>query len=144
MEPTTLKLRGPTSGMNKLPENRLPLNMQNLDTRITSVFISMGISITGKGCTYLRCAAAEAYNHPENAIYVTKTLYPAVARKCRAPSVRGLERTCHHAISRAFHGGYSHEFVKILGKAYIKCPTCSEFIRGVVSYLKEQDGADNL
>ncbi len=139
-----LKLRGPSFEMNKLPKKRLPLNEQNLDTRIASVFISMGISITGKGFAYLRCAVAEAYEHPENAIYVTKTLYPVVARKCHAPTSRGIERTCHNAIFRAFHGGYGDEFVKILGKAYIKCPTCSEFIRGVAAYLREENNTDTL
>ena len=130
--------------MNNAPETRSPSAEQNLDARITSILISTGISITGKGFTYLRCAVTEAYNHPENAIYVTKTLYPAVAKKCHAASAGGVERTCHHTISRAFYGGYRDEFVKILGKAYMNCPTCSEFIRAVAACLREQDNTDNL
>ncbi len=115
-----------------------------LDIRVTELLLQLGISASTRGYTYLRVAIMQAYQEPESAVYVTKTLYPLVARKCNATNSASVERTCHHSIARAFNRGYREEFVNILGISASKCPTCSEFIRGVASCLRELDKIDIL
>lgn len=115
-----------------------------LDVRTTELLLKLGIPASNRGYLYLRFAIMHTYKEPESAIYVTKTLYPLVARTCRATNAQSVERTCHHAIRRAYDGGFREDFISILGIAAVKCPTCSEFIRAAADYLHSLDGTEGL
>lgn len=119
-------------------------NDTGLDIRVTALLIRLGINACSKGYSYLRCAIMQAYNEPESAIYVTKTLYPRVARKCKAPSICAVERSCRHAIQSAFNDCDNSEFEEIFGLSATECPTCSVFIRGAADYLHQEDETDYL
>lgn len=121
-----------------------PEQFTALEIRVTELLMRLGIPACSLGYNYLRFAIIHTYENPEDSIYVTKTLYPMVARKCGAVSTSSVERTCHHAIEKGYHGGYRNEFINRFGIGSAKCPTCSEFIRASAQYLREKHGKDYL
>ncbi len=109
-----------------------------LDIQITDILIYLGIPVSCKGYDYLRCSIILAYHSPDITEYITKTLYPKVARLCHASDAAGVERNCRHAVERACRIGRIFEFGR-----YFDCdithrhPTCAQFISAIARRLHE-------
>ncbi len=110
-----------------------------LDIRTTDMLLKLGIPASSQGYCYLRSAIILAYHDPEATEYITKTLYPKVARLCHACSVESVERNCRRAIDRALVC-HTEALTEYLGKTEsFRRPTCAEFILTIARYLHSED-----
>lgn len=82
-----------------------------LESQAAKVLLEYGFPVELRGYEYLRCAVALTYRSPELAEYVTKTLFPKVARLCANTSVSSVARGCRHAIEYAFDRGNLDELL---------------------------------
>ena len=101
-----------------------------LHIRASKILIHMGIPPCSKGYEYLRRAIIETYHSPDATEYITKSLYPRVARICRASSVTGIGRSCQRAIECAYQNS---DVRKYFGGD--KPPSCAQFISAVANHL---------
>ncbi len=76
-----------------------------LEGRAAKILLEYGFPAELRGYEYLRCAVALTYRSPELTEYVTKTLFPKVARLCGNTSISSVARGCRHAIEYAFDHG---------------------------------------
>ena len=83
----------------------------NLEARAAKILLEYGFPAELRGYEYLRCAVALAYRSPELTEYVTKTLFPKVARMCPHASASSVARGCRHAIEYAFDHGSLDELL---------------------------------
>lgn len=114
---------------------------ESLRNRVTAIWRKAGIPAHLKGYRYAIEAVIDVYERPNMIDAITKELYPAVAEVYDTTPFR-VERAIRHAIEVAWNRG-SVEFLDgIFGYTihYEKSkPTNSEFIAGIVEYLREQD-----
>lgn len=73
--------------------------------------IALGFPADHKGYEYIRCAIVEVSCDPELTGYVTKTLYPRVARICGEPTASNVSRACRRAIAYACDFGELRDFI---------------------------------
>lgn len=112
-----------------------------LYNRVTDILLRFGVSASSCGYEYIRCAIILAYHNPEITEYATKTLYPKVARLCRAVSSASAERNCRRAVERAI-SAKTNALTKIFGDITPeRRPTCANFILTVANYLHAVDTA---
>lgn len=77
----------------------------HLEAKAAKILLEYGFPVELRGYEYLRCAVALTYRSPELTEYVTKTLFPKVARLCGNASASSVARGCRHAIEYAFDRG---------------------------------------
>lgn len=108
------------------------------DMKITKILLKFGIRANCSGYKYLRCAIMYACLTPGVTKYITKTVYPFVARAYGiTPSVVG--RTCRRAIDAAYNGKNNSAITEYFKSCDIMCkPTCSEFIILTSNLLKNE------
>ncbi|MBQ2766063.1 MAG: sporulation initiation factor Spo0A C-terminal domain-containing protein [Clostridia bacterium] len=113
-----------------------------LNIRTTKMLLNLGIPASSQGYCYLRSAIMLAYYDPEATEYITKTLYPKVARICRACSVESVARNCRRAIDRAFVNR-TETLSECFGETenYSR-PTCAEFILTIAEHLHCEERSD--
>ena len=102
----------------------------NLDERISNIFINVGIPPHIKGYTFLREAVKMAIEKPEMVNNITKKLYPSIAEKFGTTPSK-VERAIRHAIEVAWSRGRIESINNILGvRAFVgkEKPTNGEFI----------------
>ncbi len=110
----------------------------DLETQVTQVIHQIGVPAHIKGYQYLRTAIIMAVKDAEIINYVTKMLYPTVAKQYQTTSSR-VERAIRHAIEVAWDRGdvdvlnayFGYTIQNNRGK-----PTNSEFIAMIADNLR--------
>ena len=108
-----------------------------VDEKISEIFISIGIPPHTKGYGYLREGIKMTIEKPYVINYVTKELYPSIAKKFDT-SPSKVERAIRHAIEVAWNRGRIDAINAIFGtRIYLgkEKPTNSEFIALVADKL---------
>ena len=101
-----------------------------IEEKITNIFITVGIPAHIKGYQFLREAIKLAIANPEIINSITKKLYPTIAEKY-ATSASKVERAIRHAIEVAWNRGKIENINNLFGiKVYSsnEKPTNGEFI----------------
>ena len=113
-------------------------NARNLEAQVTRIIHRIGVPAHIKGYQYLRTAILMATDDPDIINYVTKMLYPTVAKQYKTTSSR-VERAIRHAIEVAWDRGdvdvlneyFGYTIQNNRGK-----PTNSEFIAMISDRLR--------
>ncbi|MBP5372630.1 MAG: sporulation transcription factor Spo0A [Clostridia bacterium] len=103
---------------------------QNIDEKISKIFISVGIPPHIKGYAYLREGVKMAIDSPQIINSITKQLYPSIGEKY-STSASKVERAIRHAIEVAWNRGRIDSINSVFGvRAYVgsEKPTNGEFI----------------
>ena len=110
----------------------------DLESKVTNILHEIGVPAHIRGYHYMREAIVLAVNDIEVLNYITKELYPAIAKKCSTTPSR-VERAIRHAIEVAWDRGdvdvlnsyFGYTIHNSRGK-----PTNSEFIALISDKLR--------
>ena len=121
-------------------ENRAAYNRETRirERKITQVILALGIPANIKGYQYLREGILLAMEDMEMVNYITKMLYPSIAKQYKTTPSR-VERSIRHAIDVAWNRGCMENIDKIFGyPVYFQKekPTNSEFIAFIADTLR--------
>lgn len=108
------------------------------ERKITQVILALGIPANIKGYQYLREGILLAMEDMEMVNYITKMLYPSIAKRYKTTPSR-VERSIRHAIDVAWNRGCMENIDKIFGyPVYFQKekPTNSEFIAFIADTLR--------
>ncbi len=111
---------------------------ETLEVLISRVLHTIGIPAHIKGYTYLRYAIAMTVEDPDIINYVTKSLYPSVAKEYGTTTSR-VERAIRHAIEVAWDRGDVDTLTGYFGYTISRQrgkPTNSEFIAMIADKLR--------
>lgn len=124
----------------KANSNRNADNVSDTPTesQITEILHTLGIPAHIKGFAYLRCAIGMTIADPDMINYVTKSLYPSVAKQFGTATSR-VERAIRHAIEVAWDRGDVDTLNRYFGYTISRQrgkPTNSEFIAMISDKLR--------
>lgn len=108
------------------------------ESQITEILHTLGIPAHIKGFAYLRCAIGMVIADPDMINYVTKSLYPSVAKQFGTATSR-VERAIRHAIEVAWDRGDVETLNRYFGYTISRQrgkPTNSEFIAMISDKLR--------
>ena len=108
------------------------------ESQITEILHTLGIPAHIKGFAYLRCAIGMTIADPDMINYVTKSLYPSVAKQFGTATSR-VERAIRHAIEVAWDRGDVDVLNRYFGYTISRQrgkPTNSEFIAMISDKLR--------
>ncbi len=109
-----------------------------IERSVTSVMHGLGIPAHIKGYQFLRTAITKTINDPDMINYVTKSLYPTVAR-IHGTTPSRVERAIRHAIEVAWDRGDVDTLTSYFGYTISRQrgkPTNSEFIAMIADNLR--------
>ena len=110
----------------------------NLEIDVTNLLLEIGIPAHIKGYQYIREGIMLSFYDKNMLHYITKCLYPTIAKKYKTTS-SSVERTIRHAIEVAFRRGnrqvLEEIFSNTIGSKKTK-PTNSEFIALLTDKLR--------
>lgn len=121
-------------------ENKQPLLEEQLENDVTRIIRELGIPAHIKGYHYIRDSIILAVNDMNILNYITKLLYPTIAKKYKTTS-SSVERAIRHAIEVAFSRGKVEMLEDFFGytvHAGKGKPTNSEFIALIADKLRLQ------
>ncbi len=133
-----LKEPVPASSRNLSGVCYAPRTSCDLETRVTSILHEIGVPAHIRGYHYMREAIIMAINDIDVLNYITKELYPAIAKKCNTTPSR-VERAIRHAIEVAWSRGQVDAIDSIFGytvSGHKGKPTNSEFIALIADRLR--------
>jgi len=110
----------------------------NLETKITGILHDIGVPAHIRGYHYMREAIMMAVDDLDILNYITKELYPTIARKCNTTPSR-VERAIRHAIEVAWSRGKVEIIDSLFGYTinnHKGKPTNSEFIALIADRLR--------
>lgn len=110
----------------------------SLESKVTGILHNIGVPAHIRGYHYMREAILMAVDDIDILNYITKELYPAIAKKCNTTSSR-VERAIRHAIEVAWNRGKIEEIDKFFGYTINNSkgkPTNSEFIALIADRLR--------
>ena len=110
----------------------------NIEQRVTNVLHEIGVPAHIRGYHYMREAIMMAVNDMDVLNYITKELYPSIAKKCNTTSSR-VERAIRHAIEVAWSRGKIDAIDSLFGYTINNNkgkPTNSEFIALIADRLR--------
>lgn len=110
----------------------------SLEENITAYIQQLGVPAHIKGYQYMRHAIAMVINDEDLINYITKVLYPSVAKKYNTTSSR-VERAIRHAIEVAWDRGNPEVLNEFFGYTILGSkgkPTNSEFIALVADKIR--------
>lgn len=110
----------------------------NLETRVTNMLHEIGVPAHIRGYNYMREAIIMAINDMDILNYITKELYPSIAKKCNTTPSR-VERAIRHAIEVAWNRGKIDAIDNLFGytiNTHKGKPTNSEFIALIADQLR--------
>lgn len=117
----------------------------DLETRVTNILHEIGVPAHIRGYHYMREAIMMSVNDMDVLNYITKELYPSIAKKCNTTPSR-VERAIRHAIEVAWNRGkveVIHELFGYTVNNHKGKPTNSEFIALIADRLRlEQKPAE--
>lgn len=108
------------------------------EAEVTQVMLAVGIPANIKGYQYIREGILLSMEDMEMVNYITKMLYPSIAKRYKTTSSR-VERSIRHAIEVAWERGKMENMEKIFGYPVDfqkEKPTNSEFIALVADMLR--------
>ncbi|MBS5794488.1 MAG: sporulation transcription factor Spo0A [Lachnospirales bacterium] len=136
------------SRINQLKENNISNNNNNkigpnyteldLETRVTNILHEIGVPAHIRGYHYMREAIIMAIGDIDVLNYITKELYPSIAKKCNTTPSR-VERAIRHAIEVAWSRGRIDAIDNLFGYTinnHKGKPTNSEFIALIADRLR--------
>lgn len=117
---------------------KTPKKAYNLENRVTTLLHEIGVPAHIRGYNYMRESIMIAVDNPDVLNYITKELYPEIAKRCNTTPSR-VERAIRHAIEVAWSRGnletkdnlFSYTINVNKGK-----PTNSEFIALIADRLR--------
>jgi two-component system response regulator (stage 0 sporulation protein A) len=110
----------------------------DLETRVTNILHEIGVPAHIRGYHYMREAIIMAINDIDVLNYITKELYPSIAKKCGTTPSR-VERAIRHAIEVAWSRGKVDVIDSLFGYTinnHKGKPTNSEFIALIADRLR--------
>lgn len=113
---------------------------RNLESEVTDIIREIGIPAHIKGYQYIREAICMTVEDPNMLNYITKLLYPTIAKKYKTTS-SSVERAIRHAIEVAWSRGKMDVIQDMFGytiHAGKGKPTNSEFIALIADKLRLQ------
>ncbi|MCL2396841.1 MAG: sporulation transcription factor Spo0A [Defluviitaleaceae bacterium] len=115
------------------------LNLQiNIEQKVTNILHEIGVPAHIRGYHYMREAIMMAVNDMDVLNYITKELYPSIAKKMNTTSSR-VERAIRHAIEVAWSRGKIDAIDNLFGYTinnHKGKPTNSEFIALIADRLR--------
>lgn len=115
-----------------------PRTSYDLESRVTAILHEIGVPAHIRGYNYMREAIIMDINDIDVLNYITKELYPAIAKKCDTTPSR-VERAIRHAIEVAWSRGRVDAIDNIFGytvSGHKGKPTNSEFIALIADRLR--------
>lgn len=115
-----------------------PLQTYDLETIVTDYIHELGVPAHIKGYQYMRSAIMMVVENMELLNYITKQLYPEIAKKYSTTSSR-VERAIRHSIEVAWNRGRPETMNEIFGYTIDNGkgkPTNSEFIAMVADRVR--------
>lgn len=124
---------------------KAPKKAYNLESEVTTLLHEIGVPAHIRGYNYMRESIMIAVNDAEVLNYITKELYPEIAKRCNTTPSR-VERAIRHAIEVAWSRGsletkdnlFSYTINVNKGK-----PTNSEFIALIADKIRLEMKAAN-
>jgi len=113
-------------------------NAINLETKVTGILHEIGVPAHIRGYHYMREAIMMAVDNIDVLNYITKELYPTIAKKCNTTPSR-VERAIRHAIEVAWSRGKVDVIDQMFGYTinnHKGKPTNSEFIALIADRLR--------
>ncbi len=110
----------------------------DLETRVTNILHEIGVPAHIRGYHYMREAILMAISDIDVLNYITKELYPSIAKKCNTTPSR-VERAIRHAIEVAWSRGRIDVIDNFFGYTinnHKGKPTNSEFIALIADRLR--------
>lgn len=110
----------------------------DLEKDVTNILLEIGIPAHIKGYQYIREGIIMAFNDRNMLHYITKFLYPSIAKKYKTTS-SSVERTIRHAIEVAWRRGNIEILEEIFGNTICAGkgkPTNSEFMALLTDKLR--------
>ncbi len=126
--------------INFLSEQNSVSKNNDLETIVTDIIHELGVPAHIKGYQYIRTAIMMVVENMDMLNYITKRLYPEIAKKYQTTSSR-VERAIRHSIEVAWTRGHQETMDKIFGYTvhlYKGKPTNSEFIAMVADRIRLQ------
>lgn len=124
-------------GVCEEPPELPPPPSPNVDDRMSSIFLSLGIPAHIKGYQFLREGVRLVIEQPDRINRITKELYPSIARRY-ATSPSKVERAIRHAIEMAWSRGRVESLNRAFGCRVAipeDKPTNGEFIALIADKL---------
>ncbi|MDR1705469.1 MAG: sporulation transcription factor Spo0A, partial [Clostridiales bacterium] len=109
-----------------------------IEARVTGILHEIGVPAHIRGYHYMRNAIVMAVNNLDVLNYITKELYPSIAKKCGTTPSR-VERAIRHAIEVAWSRGRIDAIDNLFGytvNTHKGKPTNSEFIALIADRLR--------
>lgn len=110
----------------------------SLEVKVKTILHRLGVPAHVKGYQYLTDAIIMGIEDKENLEYITKVLYPNVAKKNHTTATR-VERAIRHAIEVLYNRGNIELLEKLFGFSVNPekgRPTNSEFICAIVDHIR--------
>ncbi len=115
-----------------------PIHSCDLETKVTNILHEIGVPAHIRGYHYMREAIMMSVNDMDVLNYITKELYPSIAKKCNTTPSR-VERAIRHAIEVAWNRGKIDAIDALFGYTinnHKGKPTNSEFIALIADRLR--------
>lgn len=115
----------------------------DLETKVTNILHEIGVPAHIRGYHYMREAIMMSVNDMDVLNYITKELYPSIAKKCNTTPSR-VERAIRHAIEVAWNRGKIDAIDSLFGYTinnHKGKPTNSEFIALIADRLRLEQKA---
>ena len=115
----------------------------DLEAKVTNILHEIGVPAHIRGYHYMREAIIMSVNDMDVLNYITKELYPAIAKKCNTTPSR-VERAIRHAIEVAWSRGKIDSIDSLFGytiNTHKGKPTNSEFIALIADRLRLEQKA---
>ena len=115
----------------------------DLETKVTNILHEIGVPAHIRGYHYMREAIVMSVNDMDILNYITKELYPSIAKKCNTTPSR-VERAIRHAIEVAWNRGKVDAIDSLFGYTinnHKGKPTNSEFIALIADRLRLEQKA---
>ncbi|MFI3175239.1 MAG: sporulation transcription factor Spo0A [Bacillota bacterium] len=118
-------------------------NSYDLETKVTNILHEIGVPAHIRGYHYMREAIMMSVDDMDVLNYITKELYPSIAKKCNTTPSR-VERAIRHAIEVAWNRGKVDAIDALFGYTvnnHKGKPTNSEFIALIADRLRLEQKA---
>lgn len=123
--------------------NIQPNQTYDLETKVTNILHEIGVPAHIRGYHYMREAIIMSVDDMDVLNYITKELYPSIAKKCNTTPSR-VERAIRHAIEVAWNRGKVDAIDALFGYTinnHKGKPTNSEFIALIADRLRLEQKA---
>ena len=125
-------------GSTKSQDRGIKPGAVNLEARVTNILHEIGVPAHIRGYHYMREAIMMAVGDIDVLNYITKELYPSIAKRCNTTPSR-VERAIRHAIEVAWSRGKVDAIDSLFGYTvnnHKGKPTNSEFIALIADRLR--------